>query len=51
MLVRLDLASGKITDRYTGHTGGIQAMDQSADGRIVASLCADRVIRVWRMQD
>ncbi len=50
-LMRLDLATGKMVDRYPGHANSVTALDQSADGRIAASLCDDRILRVWRMAD
>jgi hypothetical protein len=50
-LVRLDLTTGEIVDRYPGHVNTVVTLSQSADGRIMASLCTDRVIRVWRMAD
>lgn len=50
-LIKLDLETGQVVDRYPGHTSSVCALSASADGRIAASLCDDRVIRVWRMAD
>ncbi len=42
-----DIATGKLQRRLQGHIGEVYGVSLSADGRRVASLGADRTLRMW----
>jgi RNA polymerase sigma factor (sigma-70 family) len=47
ILYVVDIAAGKVRQRFQGHQGPIQEAVLSADGKVLASHSADGTLRIW----
>ena len=46
-----DVATGKVAKTFEGHTHHVLSVSWQADGRVLATAGADKVIKVWNYQD
>ncbi|MFM6139741.1 MAG: WD40 repeat domain-containing protein, partial [Sphaerospermopsis kisseleviana] len=43
-----DISTGEVLQTLTGHSGVVNSISLSADGKVIASGSSDKTVRIWQ---